>query len=206
MQLLKRIRSAIDEVPNLDAEYRFLASIAPEDLKRADEDVREREAKWKKVCEALEMVARRHGATEMDVELITEFVAAVGAQTADFDSLLESLSFARSPRARKDGQIQKARRNMIRIEELRETLSSDASARRYILSISERAEELVKQRAHIFSEILNIKGTRLWRGSNQSEAPLSRIRRTLESVNLAGDLGEKLLVATNWVRQLVGAE
>jgi len=202
--LLKRIRNVIDGAPNFQHEYRLLAAIAPADVKRADNEVLEREAKWRRVCAALEMVARRHGATETDVELITEFIASGTGQTSDLDALIASLSFAASPRFVTDAQIQMARRLMVRVEEIRESLSSDAMARQYVVSISERAEELVKQRDHIFAELRSVKGASIWRSSNQNAAPLSKIRRTLESINLAGDLGEKLFVAIKWAQLLVG--
>ena len=205
LELLRRIRRITDGAPNFRAEYNRLAQLTPEDVRQAGSVVREIEAKSKQVTVALEAVARRHSATEQDREAIAEFVAAGMRSTVDFDELFASLSFIGTERFKRDQQVERTRRRVSRIQALRdEMMSWDMSAREFVISIAERAQELVERREQIFAEIRRLERISVVRASKAGDMPLRRIGTALERVNVVGDAGIKLFSAMGWIQRLIG--
>ncbi|MCF8205618.1 MAG: hypothetical protein K9J82_11105 [Methylotenera sp.] len=204
LELLGRIRSVADNLPDFRAEYQTLASAVPAKLLSISEASREIDAKVAHVVEILERLVRRHAGTENDRTLIADFVARGCPSSAQLQDLLGRLSFCLSDRYLKDGQATKVVALMSRVEAVRDGLSQDLQSRQYVLSIADRAKQLVERREQLFREIGNLREARIATTSGGASGLLGRVRSTLDGVNLAGDLGEKLFTAIDWVRKLVG--
>jgi hypothetical protein len=205
LELFGRIRGVADELPNFRTEYQTLADAVPAKLPSASEATREIDAKVTHVVEILERLVRRHKGTEDDRTLIADFVARGCPSSAQLQDVLARLSFCLDDRYLKDGQVGKVEALMIRVEAVRDELSQDLRARRYVLSIADRAKQLVERREQLFRAISDLREARIASTSAAASGSLARVKSTLEGVNLTGDLGEKLFAAIDWVRKLVGS-
>lgn len=205
LELLGRIRAVADNLPNFRAEYQTLAVGVPAKLLSVSEADREIDAKVTHIVDILERLVRRHAGTEVDRTVIADFFARGCPSSTQLQDLLGRLSFSRSSRYLKDGQVSKAVALMSKVEAVRDGLSQDLQSRRFVLSIADRAKQLVERREQLFQEIDSLREARIVVTSNGTSGSLGRVRSTLDGVNLAGDLGEKLIAAMDWVRRLVGA-
>ncbi|WP_298207840.1 hypothetical protein [Acidovorax sp.] len=205
LELLGRIRDVGDALPNFLNEYQSLADAVPAKLLSASEAKREIDAKISHIVEILERLARRHRGTEGDRTLIADFVARGCPSAKQLQDVLGRLSFCSTDRYLKDGQVGKALALMSKVDAVRDGLSQDLQARRYVLSIADRARQLVERREQLFFAINDLRNARIATTSAAGSGSLGRVRSTLEGVNLTGDLGEKLFAAIDWVRKLVGA-
>lgn len=203
LKLLGEIRSLAEKLPNFRSEYQTLANEVPAKLRVLSDSTREIQAKITKIVEILERLVGRYSGTEVDRTAIADFVARDCPSSPQLQELLTTLSFSSVSRYLKDGQVAKVMKLMMRIENLRDELQNDLESRAYVLSITERAQQLTEGREKLFQELASIQNVRLKNTSSETSRLLSRIRSGLEGINLAGDLGEKLLNAMEWVRKLV---
>lgn len=204
LELLGRIREVADGLPNFRTEYETLAGSVPTKLLRASEANREIDAKVANVVDILERLLRRHSGTEGDRTLVADYVARGCPSAEQLRDILRRLSFHLDPRYLKDGQVGKVLALMSKVEAIRDGLIRDLQARRYIISIADKAKQLVERREQLFQAISDLRESRIATTSTTSSGSLGRVRSTLEGVNLSGDLGEKFMAAIEWVRKLVG--
>lgn len=202
LELLGRIRSLADNLPNFQVEYQLLADNIPKQIIPVSEAEREIEAKITRIINILEKIVRRYQGTERDSTLVADFLAQGCSSTEQLQSVLRGLSFRDNERYLKDGQVSKVVRLMERVETLRAELDHDLRTRHYVLSVSDRARQLVERREQLFQAIHGLRGAR-FKTTSKTNASLGRLRSMLEDINLAGDLGEKFLTAINWVRLLI---
>ena len=204
LALLMGIRSIADELPNFRTEFQSLADNVPSKLRLMSEVTREIDAKVARIIKILERILRCYNGTENDRTLIADFIARNCPSNEELQNILNRLSFCGNKQYSNDEQVTKVMRLMVRIEAVREELSADLQSRRYILSIADRAEQLVERRAQLFQAIQKIRNARVKTTSTIAAGSLGRVRSGLEAINLTGDLGEKLLAAIEWVKTLVG--
>lgn len=204
LSLLGGIREVADGLPNFRVEYQTLADAAPMKLISASEANKEMDAKLPRIVEILERLMLRYTATESDRTLIADFIARGYPSSEQLRGLLGRLSFSANSRYLKDGQATKVVSLMSRIEAIREGLSKDLQSRKYVLSIADRAKQIVERREQLFREIGELQAARVAITSKEASGFLSRIKSSLESINLAGDLGAKLFAAIELIRKLVG--
>lgn len=204
LALLERLRGIADGLPNFRTEFQSLADEVPSKLKSVSEVAREVEAKNARIVEILECLIRRYQGTESDSTIIADFIARGCPSHEQLQGVLDRLSFSSNERYLKDGQVTKVAVLMARVEAVREELSLDLQSRRYVLSISDRAKQLVERRSQLFQAIQDLRTAHVTTTSTIASGSLGRVRSVLESINLTGDLGEKLLAAVEWARKLVG--
>jgi hypothetical protein len=204
LALLERIRSIADELPNFRTEFQSLADNVPSKLRLLSEVTREIDAKVARIAKILECILHRYNGTESDGTLIADFIARNCPSNEQLQDILSRLSFCGNERYLKDGQVTKVVALMARVEAVREELNADLQSRRYVLSIADRARQLVERRAQLFQAIQEIRTARVKTTSTIAAGPLGRVRSGLEAINLTGDLGAKLLAAIEWVGKLVG--
>lgn len=204
LELLSKIRSAAENLPNFQVEYQSLADAKPEKIIPVTEAKREIEAKINHITEILERIVKRYQGTERDSTLVADFLAQGCSSTEQLQHVLGCLSFRGNGRYLKDGQVSKVVRLMERVETVRVKLDVDLSACRYVLSVSDRARQLVERREQLFQAISGLRGARFTTTSKTASTSLGRVRSMLEDIDLAGDHGEKFLTAINWVRLLIG--
>lgn len=201
--LLERLRSIADELPNFRTEFQSLADEVPAKLKSLSEVTREIEAKVTRIVEILERLLRRYQGTESDSTLVADFIARGCPSHGQLQGVLDRLSFSSNERYLKDGQVTKVAALTARVEAVREELSLDIQSRHYVLSIADRAKQLVERRSQLFHAIQDLRTSHVTTTSAIASGSLGRLRPVLESINLTGDLSEKLLAAIEWVRKLV---
>lgn len=145
----------------------------------------------------------KYSGTEEDRKRIAEFVAAGCKSEIEFEQALKGLSFVDRIDRSGDTRFAKLRTLIHRIEELRSEADTDTRSRAYVLSVEVQAKLLVKQRANLYSLLSDIPGSRIVSTKEGGWWPQGRIRKTLDGINLAGDIGEKLTTAIGWVTKLV---
>lgn len=205
LEVLGKLRSLADSLPNFNSEYQTLAAPLPLKLPRLEDATREIDAKCKQIEEILERLLGRHGGTEADRDLVADFVARKLPDAAQLEYVLSSLSFIHTERYGRDGQALKVRALMNRLEFVRESLRADFQAREYVLSVADRAQAIVLRREKLLEDIRNIRSARLVATTQFGAQPLRKIRTGLENINLAGDLGEKFMTGIEWLKKLVSA-
>lgn len=203
LALLERLRGIADKLPNFRIEFQTLADEVPSKFKSVSEVTREIDAKVARVVGVLERLLRRYQGTESDSSLIADFIARGCPSLVQLQGVLDRLSFSSNERYLKDGQVTKVAALMTRVESVREELSLDLQSRRYVLSIADRAKQLVERRSQLFQAIQDLQTSQVTTTSTIASRSLGRVRSVMESINLTGDLGEKLLAAVEWVRKLV---
>jgi hypothetical protein len=186
LELLSRIRSVAEKLPNFQVEYQSLADAIPEKIIPVTEAVREIEAKITRITEILERIVRRYQGMERDSTLVADFLAQGCSSTEQLQSVLGCLSFRGNGRYLKDGQVSKVVRLMERVETVRAELDADLRARRYVLSVSDRARQLVERREQLFQAIHGLRGARFTTTSKTASTSLGRVRSKLEDINLVG--------------------
>lgn len=200
--ILASARQALDGQPNLQSQLIQLAIATPEAVKSLSELVRELDAKRKKIEAGLERLLNKHSGTEEDRTLISNFVAAGCKSAAEFDQVVRRLSFVDRVDLLKDIRYSKLPGIMCKIEEIHNRVDTDNQSRAYVLSVGDQAKRLVEQRAALYSSLSAIRGSRFVATSGGWWAQ-RRIAQSLNGINLAGDLGEKLITAIGWVGKLV---
>jgi hypothetical protein len=200
--LFVRVREATDDLPDFREGISFLIERAPAPPERLDDHERELSGKRRALTEALNALARRYAATEPDIDRMAAFSAGDVAVSA-FDEMVDGLSFAGNARFRKDGQLDKARRVVARIVELRELLGEEPF-HRYALDVGMRAEALEARRRQLYDSLTAIGCTRLVRTPGTNVGQLATVWGGLEKTNLLWDVGSKLLALKTFVQSVLG--
>ncbi len=200
---LKSLGGIASDLPNFQAEFQDLANELPLKLQSASEATYEIEAELAHIAKILETLLRRYQGNENDVMVIADFIARGCPSQEQLECVLNRLSFSSNERYVRDGQVTKVASLMARVEAIRTELNLDFQCRRYVLSIADRAKQLVERRNQLFQAIQDLRTSRLTKTSKIASGSLGRVRSAMEVINLTGDVGERLLASIDWVRKLL---
>ncbi|MGA4099920.1 hypothetical protein ACI2S5_02915 [Ralstonia nicotianae] len=204
VSMLAMIRAAADQLPDFQHEFQSLADAVPAKLQPVSEVVREIEAKTSKIIVILDRLIQRHHGTESDRTLLSDYVARGCPGQAELQISLDRVSFRNASRFLRDGQVTKVLALAGRLESLRSELDDDLSSRRYVLTVADRARQLVERRAQLLKAIQGLGHARFTLTSDSSSEALRKVGAVINGVKMAVDLGEKLVTGLSWLRKLVG--
>lgn len=205
VSILARIRAIADQIPNFQHEFQSLADAVPAKLQPASEVVREIEAKISKIIKILDRLIHRHHGTESDRTLLSDYVARGCPEQVELQISLDHLSFRNEPRFLRDGQVTKVLALADRLESLRSELDNDLSSRRYVLTVADRAQQLVERRAQLLEAIQGLGHARFTLTSDSASETLRKVRVVLDGFKISSDVGEKLVASLKWLRELIGS-
>lgn len=202
LSVLRQVRQAADALPDFQLEYRTIAALTPTHVARVEDHVRALDATRRQLDNALEALAQRYHATQGDRQHIAEFLAADVPDVLAFDTVVQALSFTAHPKFRKDGQLDKARRCVQRILDLRVLLADEDSIRHFVLQVGDRAQALVERRQQLLAALRKIPNVSVVPAPGTRGTTFERIMTALGRVNLSVDLAAKAAAAYQWVLQL----
>ena len=202
LALLGRLRKIADQCPNFRTELQSLASDMPTKLKSASIMNRKIESETAGIVESFEDLLHRYHGNESDRTFITDFIARGCPSNEQLQGILDRLSISANDSFLEDGKTKEIKARMTTIETIRMEFQRDIRYRRDILSIADRAEQLVKNRNQLLHAIQILQKSHVTTTSRLASESLGRMRSVLESINLTGDLGEKILAATEGFRKL----
>lgn len=199
MTLLSGIRDIADTLPNFRVEFETLLVTIPTSVRTLEETIFAINAKTRKIVSVLKRILHRNQGTEADTTLIADFIAQKCPSTKQLEEILTRLSFSASTT---DQQIPKVIKLMRKLEEFRNDTQGDLARRQYILSIADKAKQLVETRVQIFTSLQSLQVGCVTPTSATNFRLLKGIKTTLEWINLSGDAGEKVLKAAEWCFRL----
>jgi hypothetical protein len=203
IEILSKIRAAADHIPNFREEYQSLADAVPIKIHTADDSVREIEAKTAKVGEILERLVRRYDGTELDKNILSEYIAKGCPGEEQLITALGQVSFKTNERFLNDGQRAKVLSLAQRVESVRTDLKEDLASRRYVLSLAERVQQLVEQRSELLTTIQNIGNARFVVTSESASGALKKVSAILDTIKLVGEIEGKVTAAIEWFKKLI---
>lgn len=204
LEVLTKIRAIADRLPNFREEYQSLADAVPMKLHTVADAAREISAKTAKITEILEQILRRYPASELDRALLSEFVAGDFRGEAHLQAAFSNLSFKSNDRFLKDGQVIKVLGFARRLDTLRADLNDDIAGRKYVLTISDRVQQLDERRSQIFEAIQALGPARYTITSQNASAALVKVSGFLDGLKTVGEVGAKLASCLDWVRKATG--